>query len=102
MLDPLIYTKGKSITVVGTIATPERGKIGEQNYLYPVLQAQGIHLWKKIQKIDVQINSAPFWYDPFFYPYYQRPVIVYSRNRHRVNQTISKSKSVGQLQRQEK
>jgi outer membrane lipoprotein len=87
MLDPVIYAKGKSITVAGTISNPEKGKIGEQTYLFPVLKAKGVHLWKKTQKIDVRISSDPFRYDPFFYPYYQQPVIVYPRRYRTLKQT---------------
>ncbi len=80
MLDPIIYEKGKSITVVGTIEKPEEGKIGEQKYLYPVLKAEGIHLWKKVQKLDVRVSHDPLWYDPFYYgygyPYHNRSIII--------------------------
>ncbi len=99
MLDPIIYEKGKSITVVGTIVKPEEGKIGEQKYLYPVLKAEGIHLWKKVQKLDVRVSHDPLWYDPFYYgygyPYHNRSIIIQrsgKNNKPVVKQTRSNTK----------
>jgi len=96
MLDPIIYEKGKSITVVGTIEKSEEGKIGEQKYLYPVLKAEGVHLWKKVQKLDVRVTHDPLWYDPFYYgygyPYHNRSVII-QRSGKNSNTAVKSGKS---------
>lgn len=70
LLEPVIYKVGKSITVLGTVANSEQGKIGEQEYLYPVLNADKIQLWKKTQRVDVNLMQQPFWYTPSYWNYY--------------------------------
>jgi outer membrane lipoprotein len=71
LLDPVIYKEGRSITALGNVETSEEGKIGEHKYNYPVLKASYIHLWKKIEKIDVRVTQEPFWYTPSFWRYPQ-------------------------------
>lgn len=70
LLDPVIYKEGKSITVVGTVVNSEQGKIGEQDYLYPVLNAEKIQLWKNRQRVDVKLTQQPFFYTPSYWNYY--------------------------------
>lgn len=76
-LEPMIYKKGKNITVLGDVLAPIKGKIGEKEYLYPVLKVDGFHLWKTIDKVDVRLRSDfthNHWRN---YPYYPRqPIIV--------------------------
>jgi len=79
LLDPVIYKQGKSITVLGTIAESESGKIGEQEYLFPVLHADAVHLWKDVQRVDVRVRHDPLWYMGPYYRqpyYYGHPVII--------------------------
>lgn len=78
-LDPMIYQQGKSITGVGTIGKAEAGKIGEHKYTFPVLNANKVHLWKKIKPVESRLVVDPFWYSPasyWGYPYYSRPIII--------------------------
>jgi len=70
LLDPIIYKEGLSITALGNVSTSEDGKIGEHEYTFPVLKASHIHLWKEIQKMDVQVTHQPFRYNP---PYWRNP-----------------------------
>jgi len=44
LLDPLIYRAGRLVTVAGELAETRKGKIGEGEYLYPVLRADEIRL----------------------------------------------------------
>ena len=44
-LDPSVYAKGRDITIVGRLAAPQPGVIGEKAYTYPVVAATHIHLW---------------------------------------------------------
>ncbi|WP_281558978.1 Slp family lipoprotein [Thalassomonas sp. RHCl1] len=80
LLDPMIYKKGKSITVVGNIAAPESGTIGEHPYQYPVVKADAVHLWKDIQQADVMLVQNPFWHTPSYWhhynPYGHHPVVI--------------------------
>ncbi|MDH5572953.1 MAG: Slp family lipoprotein [Gammaproteobacteria bacterium] len=44
-LEPSNYAPGRMITVRGTLIKLQQGKIGESNYLYPVLNSQQLYLW---------------------------------------------------------
>lgn len=94
LLDPMIYKKGKSITVVGNIAAPESGTIGEHPYQYPVVKADAVHLWKDIQQADVMLVQNPFWHTPSYWhhysPYGHNPVVI-----HRSSSKGKKSSSAG-------
>jgi len=81
LLDPVIYKKGRSITAIGKVSDIEAGKIGEHEYQFPVLKDANVHLWKEIQRTDVNIIRQPAWYfDPFYwsnsYVRHNRPVII--------------------------
>ena len=90
LLDPVIYKEGRSITALGTISTSEQGKIGEHEYLYPVLKAEYVHLWKNIQRVDVNVmhmgvmNSPMMWRQPRIY--HRNPVVI-RKNQSQVKQT---------------
>jgi len=47
LLDPAVYTEGTAITVVGTLVGSEARKVGEFDYVYPILQPIEIKLWHK-------------------------------------------------------
>jgi outer membrane lipoprotein len=77
LLDPVIYQKGRSITAIGKVQKAEEGKIGEHQYRFPVLKASHVHLWKKIQDVDVNVRPELFMYSP----YYWRSPLPYRHNR---------------------
>lgn len=43
--DPAVYSKGKELTVAGTVEGSEPRKIGKTTYNYPVIKAQEQYLW---------------------------------------------------------
>ncbi len=91
LLDPVIYKQGKSISALGTIDKSEQGKIGEHEYLYPVLKATNVHLWKDISRVEVRIMRDPAWFYPSYWHYpmqypYSRPVVI-----HKTHSATSKS-----------
>ena len=53
-LDPMVYKKGKSVTVLGRLQEKVTGTIGEHEYQYPVLAVTYAHLWKEIQQVDAR------------------------------------------------
>ena len=69
LLDPVIYKEGRSVTILGSVKAPERGTIGEQEYVFPVLEAKHVHLWKEIKEVEIDVYSYPFTYSPYFHPY---------------------------------
>lgn len=98
LLDPVIYKVGRSITAVGTISTPEDGKIGEHEYQYPVLKAEYVHLWKNIQKVDVNVMNSGYWNSPLYWnqprPYFHRPIIIRkSHSPQKQSTSVKKSSS---------
>ncbi|MCK9538337.1 Slp family lipoprotein [Dokdonella sp.] len=73
--DPEVFTRGRLVTVVGTVTGTDHGKVGEFDYSYPHVAAEAIYLWPP----RLPGNSPPAW-DPWFYgygpywgPYWGRP-----------------------------
>lgn len=64
--DPVVYARGREVTVVGTLAAPVVKKIDDYDYRYPVVQATAVHLWPK----EVYYYPPPY---PYYYPYYYDP-----------------------------
>lgn len=49
--EPAIY-QGRLVTLVGKVAGQKRAPLGEIDYLYPLLTAQELHLWKPEEHPD--------------------------------------------------
>lgn len=60
MLDPLIYSKGKRITVAAEFVEIREGKLDETQYAYPFFEIREIYLWED--------RPQPYYYP--YYPYY--------------------------------
>ena len=56
--DPEVFTKGREVTVTGTLAGSEERKVGEYEYRYPRVDADVIYLWQ-------QRVARPYYYDPY-------------------------------------
>jgi len=78
-LDPAIFKPERELTVRGSIEGVTEQAIGEYRYVFPVVQADNVYLWKPLPPP----TAYPYYpyYDPFFYdpwypwgwPYY-RPI----------------------------
>lgn len=66
LLDPLVYKRGREITVAGTFLETRKGKIDEMEYVYPVFEIRQIYLWN-----EERYGSYP----PYYYPYYNYPFL---------------------------
>ncbi|WP_223669131.1 Slp family lipoprotein [Kangiella shandongensis] len=80
-LDPMIYDVGKEITVVGKLAKPMPGKVGEHKINFPVVDTRGHYLWKKRPNYEyVEVYSAwdPYWFyhRPYYWPYHYRYRVI--------------------------
>lgn len=62
--DPSVYTKGREITVVGTLGELVSQKIGEYDYRYPSVTAEQLYLWPERPDYGTY-RGSPF-YDPFY------------------------------------
>lgn len=72
-LDPEVYKSEREVTVRGRVEGVIEQAIGGYRYVYPVVRADDIYLWKP------RLPAAPyypyyydpFWYDPWGWPYYR-------------------------------
>ncbi|RDV24645.1 starvation-inducible protein [Alteromonas aestuariivivens] len=72
-VDPIVFENGRSVTFVGSVAAAIAGMVGEQPYMYPVIDVTDYHLWRKETVYDVStlyFDYGTGWYSPFYYPYY--------------------------------
>ncbi|GAB54699.1 outer membrane lipoprotein [Glaciecola punicea ACAM 611] len=91
-VDPLVFEKGRLITVVGDVSENVEGIIGEQRYMYPTLEAKGYYMWKETTDVNVEIDSfafSPFIYGAgfhrgFFNPWYNPWMLQRQRGRARI------------------
>jgi len=60
-LDPVVYSEGRRITVAGTVLGSHSEKIGEVDYVYPLLRAREIRLWQERSR-SVFVYPYPIWY----------------------------------------
>ena len=78
-LDPLVYIKGRLITVAGQVAGKKvvTHKKSGATYTYPMVRAEQLYLWPKQEESSTPYYGPaydPYWwggYDPFWdYPYF--------------------------------
>jgi len=82
-LDPLIYKKGRQITIAGELIGSNKKKLGDIDYTYPMFEIKEIYLWKEEQGYYYYrpmyappyfYNYPYWWYDPWWFgPYYPPP-----------------------------
>ena len=46
-LEPATYAQGRTVTVMGEITGTSASKVGETDYVYPVIKSTQHHLWSK-------------------------------------------------------
>lgn len=83
-LDPLIFEKDREVTVAGVLTGTARGRIGDTEYEYPVLEAREIYLWKEDEYYyypyyDPWLFGPPYYYDQWGYG---RPYRHHRGHRH--------------------
>lgn len=66
--DPEVYTKGRELTVTGSLSGTEQRKVGEYNYTFPQVDADQVYLWPERTYYDGYYGYG--WYDPFWGPYW--------------------------------
>ena len=65
ILDPLIFSEKREISLAGEFIEMRKGKIGEMEYAYPFFEIKEIHLWEDIKERDYY-----YYYMPPPYPYW--------------------------------
>jgi outer membrane lipoprotein len=68
LLDPLVYEKGREITLAGAFREIRHGTIDEMEYSYPVFEIEQIYLWDERKEYYYPLYPY-WWYDPWWRPY---------------------------------
>ncbi len=63
-LEPAAFSIGRLITVVGSGIGEEQGKVGEHEYIFPLVKGQGYRLWKIEERVRMYDTPS------YFYPCY--------------------------------
>lgn len=80
-LESEIYAKGREVIGVGKVVGSQLGKIGDREYLFPVVEVEELHLIKNYPQSPYYYNDPfyPYYFDPFYYPlhrrYYRHPYL---------------------------
>ena len=73
LLDPMVYKKGREMTLAGEFIDIRKGKIDEMEYAYPVFEIRQIYLWaERREYYYAPYGYYPYpygWYDPWWRPY---------------------------------
>ena len=94
--DPKVFVVDRQVTVVGTLTTPSRGKVGDYDYPYPRVDAETIFLWPERRPAyyygpypyGYSYPSSPYPYSypyPYLYPYlypYWSPYLYWGGGHH--------------------
>lgn len=77
ILDPLIYKKGREITVAADFAGARPGKIDQMEYTFPVFNIRQIYLWEERDYLPLSYYypypyAYPSW-NPWCYDAWGRP-----------------------------
>jgi outer membrane lipoprotein len=69
LLDPLIYSEKREITLAGEFIEMRTGMIDEIEYSYPFFEIKEIYLWENRKDLDRYYYYGPPPYRPYYYPY---------------------------------
>ena len=70
-VDPTLYAKGRSLTVLGTLDKPVDSQIGDHKYRFSVLKVTASKLWPPVKEVEIRYMD-PYFYDPFYDPFWPR------------------------------
>jgi len=81
-IDPEIFVNGREVTVAGELDAFREGKVGEFEYVYPVVAADAVYLWPERDRYAYGYRY-PYGYGygyglygfgyPYFRPYFHAP-----------------------------
>ena len=81
ILDPVIYGRGREVTIAAVFEGMRAGKIDDMEYQFPFFRAKQVYLWPRRAQIfyGPSPGLSPFWgpwrygyYGPYYY-YYPEP-----------------------------
>ncbi|MFO8004331.1 Slp family lipoprotein [Thioalkalivibrio sp.] len=59
-LDPVDYRTGRRITARGSVQRSEAGRIGDVDYVFPVMVASEVHLWPEVSTHERRSGGVTF------------------------------------------
>jgi outer membrane lipoprotein len=73
LLDPVVYKKGRKVTLAGVFLDARPGKIDDMEYVYPVFEIRQIYLWDEEREYTTYpyypyYYTSPYWYHPYWGP----------------------------------
>jgi len=68
--DPEVFTRGREVTVTGTLRGVETRPVETFDYRYPVLDADELVLWQKRRSVVVYRGYHDPWFSPYWGPYW--------------------------------
>ncbi len=74
LLDPLIYARGRRVTIAAEFKEVRPGKIDTMAYSYPFFEIKYVYLWPRLRVVRVvpyPYYGYPYPYWPYDWPYYQ-------------------------------
>ena len=70
-LDPVVYSKGRQVTLAGRVLGTRTDAVGEITYVYPLLACLEVYLWPP--RPDTRaLYLYDYWW-PWYRPYWWRP-----------------------------
>jgi outer membrane lipoprotein len=77
LLDPMVYKKGREVTLAGSFVEARKSKIDDMDYVYPVFEIREVHLWEEQRDYyaypyypySYYVNPYPYWYNPYWGPW---------------------------------
>jgi outer membrane lipoprotein len=73
-LDPAVYAPQRRITIAGRVLGSYIGKVGEVDYMYPLISCDETHLLSPASTALQRSTTYPWWYDtPYSYPWTVAP-----------------------------
>jgi len=72
-IDPEIFVNGREVTVAGEITGFRNRKVGEFEYVYPVVGADAVYLWPEREDHSRHGHGYHPWGYPYYWPYFRAP-----------------------------
>ncbi len=69
--DPSIWAADREMTAAGSIEGTRQGKVGDYEYPFPVVRADGVYLWPERRTVDQPVIYSPWiGWGPYWGPYW--------------------------------
>lgn len=73
VLDPLIFKKGREVSLAAEFLEVRKGRIDEMEVSYPVFEIRQVYLWEEYRGHPYYAWPAYYYPYPYYYPYWYDP-----------------------------